>query len=165
MASFDIQSKMDMQLLDNAVNTINKEIQNRYDFKGTHFNLDWDKKANKLNLEVESEMKLDQAIDVILSKCNKQGLDLNGFDFSKEHYASGKIIKKEIAIKNGLDQTDAKKVVKLIKDSGLKVQTAIMDEMVRVTGKKIDDLQDVIQLCNSKSAEIKIPMQYLNMKS
>jgi len=93
----------------------------------------------------------------------RQGLDGNAFDLSKEPYPSGKIVKKEVIVKNGIAQDDAKKIVKLIKDSGLKVQVAIMDDIIRVTGKKIDDLQEVIQFC--RTADIKIPLQYVNMKS
>jgi uncharacterized protein YajQ (UPF0234 family) len=85
------------------------------------------------------------------------------YDLSQEPFQSGKIVKKEVNVRNGIKQEDAKKIVKLIKDSGLKVQAAIMDDMVRVTGKKIDDLQEVIQA--SKSWGLEIALQYVNMKS
>jgi uncharacterized protein YajQ (UPF0234 family) len=93
----------------------------------------------------------------------KQGLDPLAFDMSKEPYVSGKVSKKEVPVRNGLKQEDAKKVVKLIKDSGLKVQAAIMDDMVRVTGKKIDDLQEVIKLAGGSN--LGVPLQYINMRS
>jgi hypothetical protein len=93
----------------------------------------------------------------------RQGLDANCYDMSKEILPSGKIVKKTIPVRNGLAQDDAKKIVKMIKESGLKAQPAIMDDIIRVTGKKIDDLQDIIQLC--KSSDLKIPLQYVNMKS
>jgi cyclic-di-GMP-binding protein len=163
MPSFDIQSKVDGQTLDNAINVVTREINNRYDFKGTNVLIELDKKAFKIKVEVDSEMQLEQLIDVLVSRSMRQGLDANCFDFSKEHYPSGKIIRKEISVKNGLAQEDAKKVVKLIKESGLKVQVAIMDDTVRVTGKKIDDLQDVIKLCNG--ANLDFPLQYDNMKN
>ena len=89
-------------------------------------------------------MKLKQVIDVLISRSMKQGLDPQAFDFSKEPFQSGKVYKKSIPIRNGLAMEDAKKIVKMIKDSGLKVQVQIMDDIVRVTAKKIDDLQDVI---------------------
>jgi uncharacterized protein YajQ (UPF0234 family) len=82
---------------------------------------------------------------------------------TKEHSASGKYIRKTIAIKNGIDRDNAKKIVKLIKDSGLKVQAAIMDDVIRITAKKIDELQDVIQLC--RSSNLDLPLQYINMKN
>jgi cyclic-di-GMP-binding protein len=101
-------------------------------------------------------------MDVIISRSIKQGLDPLAFDFSKEIQPSGKIVKKEVPVRNGLKQEDAKKVVKTIKDSGLKVQAQIMDDLVRVTGKKIDDLQNVIAKC--KSSVTDLPLQYLNFR-
>lgn len=163
MPSFDIVSKVDTQTLDNAVNTVKKEILARYDFKGSHVSIELNKKDLALNVEVESDMKLTQVIDVLISRSMRQGLDGNIYDLSKEPYQSGKVFKKDIPIRNGIKQEDAKKIVKLIKDSGAKVQAAIMDDIVRVTGKKIDDLQDVIQ--KTKEANLGIPLQYVNMKS
>lgn len=163
MPSFDISSKVDLQTLDNAVNTVKKEIQNRFDFKGNHVVIELNKKDYKVQLEADSDMKMEQICDVLLSRSMRQGLDSRAFDLSKEPYPSGKVVKKEVPVKNGIAQEDAKKIVKLIKDSGLKVQAAIMDDIIRVTGKKIDDLQDVIQLC--KTSELPIPLQYVNMKS
>jgi hypothetical protein len=93
----------------------------------------------------------------------KQGIEPSSFDFSKEAYPSGKIFKKDISVRNGLKQEDAKKIVKLIKDSGFKVQVAIMDDIVRVTGKKIDDLQEVMAAC--KAGNLGLPLQFINMKS
>lgn len=163
MPSFDIASKVDLQTLDNVINVVKKEISTRFDFKGNHVEIDLDKKTMILKLEVESDMKLQQVEDVIISKSLKQGLDAKAFDFSKTHYASGKYVRKEITVRNGLDKDAAKKIVKLIKDSGAKVQAAIMDDIIRVTGKKIDDLQDIIRLCNG--ANLEMPLQYTNMKS
>lgn len=162
MPSFDIVSKVDTQTLDNAINTVNKEITNRYDFKGSHVNIELNKKDLSLAIEVESEMKLDQVIDVLLNRTIKQGLDANIYDLTKAHYQSGKVVKKDITVRNGIKQEDSKKIVKMIKDSGAKVQAAIMDDIVRVTGKKRDDLQEVIQLLRSGS--LNIPLQYVNMK-
>lgn len=163
MPSFDIVSKVDLQTLDNAINTVKKEINNRYDFKGSPVEIDLDKKEMIVKLEVESDMKLDQVIDVLISRSMRQGLAAEIYDLSKEHYVSGKVVKKEVPVRNGIKQEDAKKVVKMIKDAGLKVQAAIMDDIVRVTGKKIDDLQEVIQKC--REANLGIPLQYVNMKS
>ncbi|SJZ70843.1 hypothetical protein SAMN04488128_1011291 [Chitinophaga eiseniae] len=163
MPSFDIVSKVDLQTLDNAVNTVKKEITNRFDFKGSHVVIELNKKELVLNIEVDSDMKLGQVLDVLISRSMRQGLEATIYDQSKEPYQSGKVYKKEVPIRNGIKQEDAKKIVKLIKDSGLKVQAAIMDDIVRVTGKKIDDLQDVIQKC--REANLSIPLQYINMKS
>jgi len=163
MPSFDIASSVDLQTLDNAVNVVKKEIANRFDFKGSPVEIDLDKKEYLIKVEVESDMKMKQVIDVIISRSMKQGIDASAFNFEKDAYPSGKVIKKEIPVKNGLKQEDAKKVVKVIKDSGLKVQAQIMDDIVRVTGKKIDDLQDVIAAL--KGAGLGMPLQFNNMKS
>lgn len=133
MPSFDIQSKVDGQTLDNAVNVVKKEILNRWDFKGTHVSIELDKKEMKIEVEVETDMKLEQAIDVLLTKAMRQGLEATCFDLSKDFSASGKYIRKTIPVKNGLSKEDAKRIVKLIKDKGAKVQAAIMDDLVRVT--------------------------------
>ena len=162
MPSFDIVSKVDAQILDNAVNVTKKEIENRFDFKGSHVVIDLDKKEFLIKVETDSEMQMKQLTDVLLSRSMKQGIAPEAFDFSKEVKQSGKVVKKDVPVRNGLKQDDAKKVVKLIKDSGLKVQVQIMDDLVRVTGKKIDDLQDVIQLC--KNGNLEIPLQYINMR-
>lgn len=163
MPSFDIASKVDLQTLDNAVNTVKKEIANRFDFRDSPVEIDLNKKDFILNVSVESDMKMKQVIDVLISRSMKQGIDASAFNFDKDAYPSGKVVKKEIPVKNGLKQDDAKKIVKLIKDSGLKVQAQIMDDIVRVTGKKIDDLQDVIAAC--KTANLGMPLQFINMKS
>jgi cyclic-di-GMP-binding protein len=152
-----------LQTLDNAVNTVEKEIKNRFDFKGNHVVIDLNKKDFKLNLEGESDMKLNQIIDVLISKSMKQGLAAEIYDLSKEPYQSGKIVKKEVPVRNGIKQEDAKKIVKLIKDSGLKVQAAIMDDIIRISAKKIDDLQQVIQA--SKGWDLGLALQYVNMKN
>ena len=163
MPSFDIASKVDIQTLDNAVNTIKKEISNRFDFKNSPVEISLNKKNYLITLEVESDMKMKQVIDVLISRSMKQGIDSNAFDFSKDAHQSGKVLKKEVPVTNGLKQDDAKKIVKIIKDSSLKVQVQIMDDIVRVTGKKIDDLQAVIAVC--KQANLQFPLQFINMKS
>lgn len=163
MPSFDISSKVDLQKLDNAINTVNKEISTRFDFKNSPVKIDLNKKDFVLHLEVESDMKMKQVIDVIISRAMKQGIEASAFNFEKDAYPSGKVVKKDVPVQNGLKQDDSKKVVKLIKESGLKVQVAIMDDIVRVTGKKIDDLQDVIALCRNSS--LGLPLQFINMKS
>jgi uncharacterized protein YajQ (UPF0234 family) len=94
MPSFDIASKVDIQLLDNAVNVVRKEITNRFDFRDSHVVIDLNKKDFTILLEADSDMKLDQIIDVLISRSMKQGIDGNAFDFSKDAYPSGKVVKK-----------------------------------------------------------------------
>ncbi len=163
MPSFDIVSKVEAQALENAVNVTSKEITNRFDFKGSHVLIDLDKKEFLIKVETDDDMKMRQLVDVLISRAHKQGIAPEAFDTSKEGAQSGKVWKKQVKVRNGLVQEDAKKIVKLIKDAGLKVQAAINDDLVRVTGKKIDDLQEVIQLC--KTANLGIPLQYVNMRS
>ena len=163
MPSFDIVSKVDPQILDNAVNVTKKEVTNRFDFKDSAVLIELNKKDMKIDLEADSDMQIKQIVDVLISRSMKQGLDPLAFDFSKEPFQSGKITKKEVPVRNGLKMEDAKKVTKLIKDSGLKVQPAIMDDLVRVTAKKIDDLQAIIKLCNG--ANLGIALQFINMRS
>ena len=161
--SFDITSQIEHTEVVNAINQATKEVANRFDFKGSHVVIELNKKDFTVSLEADSDMKLGQIRDVMISRSIKQGLAAEIYDFSKEPYQSGKVVKQEVAVRNGIKQEDAKKIVKLIKDSGLKVQAAIMDDIVRVTGKKIDDLQDVIQA--SKSWNLGIALQYVNMKN
>lgn len=163
MPSFDIMSKVDAQHLDNAVNVTQKEVVNRYDFKGATVVVDLNKKDMKINLETDDDMKMRQLVEILINKANKQGISPHAFDLSKDAYQSGKTVKQEVVVKNGLKQDDAKKIIKLIKDAGMKVQTQIMDDIVRVTAKKIDDLQEVIQLC--KTTELDMALQFENMRS
>lgn len=163
MPSFDFVSKVDAQALDNAVNVVSKEIANRFDFKGSHLVIDLDKKTYTLKVETDDDMKMKQLMDVLVSRAHKQGIAPEAFDMSKEGSMIGKVWKKEITVRNGLKQEDAKKIVKLIKDSGLKVQASINEDLVRITGKKIDDLQAVIQA--SKGWNLGLPLQVENMRS
>lgn len=163
MPSFDIVSKIDGQTLDNAINNAKKEILNRYDFHSSKSTIELDKKTNSVTIVTEDDMRLKAIQDSIISRMVKQQLDPKALDFGEEHYASGNMIRKEIKIKEGIDKETAKKIVKKIKDSNLKVQPSIMDDQVRVTAKKIDDLQAVISLCRSE--DFGQPLQYINMRS
>lgn len=163
MPSFDIISKVDAQAVENAINVAKKEIVNRYDFHGSKTEIDFNKKDLTLLLTTENEMRLDAALDIIINRGLKQGIDARSYDVSKEHYASGATIKKEVKLKNGLDKETMKKIAKAIKDSGLKVQASQMDNIVRVTAKKIDDLQEVIALL--RKGDFGFPLQFDNMKN
>ena len=163
MASFDIVSKVDLQSLDNAINTVRKEIITRWDFRDSKTEIDLDKKAMNIHVVTEDEMKINQIGDIIISRCMKQGISGESLDFGKEQYASGNMVKKDIKIKQGIDKETSKKVAKSIKETGLKVQTSIMEDQVRVTGKKLDDLQAVMAHC--RAGDFGIPLQFDNMKS
>lgn len=163
MPSFDIVSKSDMQLIDNAINIAKKEILNRFDFHGSKTSIELDKKANSITVMTENDMRLDAIMDIISGRMIKQKVDPKCLDRKKEHYPSGNMIRKDIIIKKGIDKETAKKIQRDIKDSGLKVQAQIMDDQLRVTGKKIDDLQMVISLVSGKTYDV--ALQFDNMKS
>lgn len=163
MPSFDIVSKIDLQTLDNAINNAKKEILNRYDFQSSQSSIDLDKKANQIIIITEDDMRLKAIEDSIISRAMKQNLDPKSLDMSKEAQVSGKMIRKEIKIREGVDKEEAKKIVAKIKASGIKVQASIMDDQVRVQSKKIDDLQSVISLMRTENFEI--PLQFINMRS
>ncbi len=163
MASFDIVNKVDAQLLDNSINIARKEIINRFDFNGSKSEITLDKKGMSVHITTENEMRVNSIIDVIRQRMIKQGLSPLCLDFNKEHYASGVLVKKDIKVKEGIDKDVARKIVKDIKDSKLKVQAQMQDDQVRVTAKKIDDLQAVIALM--RSGQYDLPLQFINMKS
>lgn len=162
MPSFDIASKTDTQTLDNSINVARKEILGRFDFKGSNSIIDLDKKNVSLTITTEDEMRLNSIIDAIRSRMIKQKLDPRCMDVSKEHYSSGMFFKKEIKIREGIDKENSKKIIKIIKDSKLKVTAQLMDDIIRVSGKKIDDLQGVIAAL--RTSDIDIPLQFINMK-
>jgi cyclic-di-GMP-binding protein len=162
MPSFDITSKLDAQLLDNAVNVARKEILNRWDFRDSKSSIDLNKKELSIQISTENDMRLDAILDAIHSRMIRQGLDPRGLDESKEHYPSGPMIKKDIKVRQGIEKEAAKKIIKEIKDSKLKVSAQVMDDIIRVSAKKIDDLQAVIALCRAGNYEI--PLQFTNMK-
>jgi cyclic-di-GMP-binding protein len=102
-------------------------------------------------------------VDILLSRLVKQGIDGRSLDLTKEEYPSGPVVKKELPVRTGVDKEMSKKIVKLIKDSNIKVQASIMDDIIRVTGKKTDDLQEVIAML--RGSKLEIPLQFVNMKS
>lgn len=163
MPSFDIVNEIDLQKLDNAINVAVKEITSRYDFHGSKTELNLDKKTMIITFITENDMRIKAIQDILISRMMKQGLDSAALDFGKEHYASGNMIRKEVTVKKGIDKETAKKLVKVIKDSGLKVQASIMDDQLRVTGKKLDDLQAVI--AQVKGYDAGIPLQFTNFRS
>ncbi len=161
MPSFDIVSKVDMQEVDNAVNQAIKEVEQRYDFKGTD---------NEIKLENESltilaadDYKLQAIKDILIAKLIRRSVSPKCFDYGKEEAASGGAVRVKAAILQGISKEKGKEVVKVIKETKLKVQAQMMEEQVRVTGKKIDDLQEVMQVLKGK--DLGIELQYENMRS
>ncbi|MDH5648844.1 MAG: YajQ family cyclic di-GMP-binding protein [Gammaproteobacteria bacterium] len=159
MPSFDIVSEIDMHELTNALDQVNREVGNRYDFKGSDAKIEL--KDNVVGLEAETEFQLEQMLDILYNKMAKRGIELGCLD-AQEPSMSGKRALQKIKLQQGIDKELAKKIVKLVKDSKLKVQAAIQGEQVRVTGKKKDDLQQVIAFL--KETDISLPMQYVNFR-
>lgn len=162
MASFDIVSKVEIQSVDNAINVAKKELDTRYDLRGTNSEISLDKKAVTVAVSSNNDMNIDSIVKIILSRFTKQKLDVNCLDLTKETFASGSLVKKDIPVKQGLDKETCKKITKLIKDSKLKVKSQIMDDVIRVSGKSLNDLQAVIAKC--RTAELEVPLQFINMK-
>ena len=162
MASFDIISKVDPQIMDNAINVARKEIMNRYDFRDTKGSLEFDKKNNEVHNSMENDMRVQHTEDVLIGKMVKQGLDATALDFTKEPYQSGAMLKKDIKVKAGIDKETSKKIMKLIKDSKLKVQASIQGDAVRVSGAKRDDLQATMALVRKEMPEL--PLSFNNFR-
>lgn len=162
MPSFDIVNKIDLQLLDNAINITKKEIINRFDFRGSQSEIELNKKEKNIHILTEDDMRLKSIIEVLRMRMIKQNLDPKVLDEGKQHYASGNKIKKDIKIKEGIDSESSKKILKEIKESKVKVTAQKMDDLIRVQSKKIDDLQKIITLC--RQGDYGIPLQFQNMK-
>lgn len=159
MPSFDIISEVDQHELTNAVDQANREIQNRYDFKGTNAKIE--SSENNLTLQAESDFQLEQMADILRMKMAKREVDIKCLEFG-EVEESLKQARQPVVIKQGIDKELAKRIVKMIKESKLKVQAAIQGEQLRITGKKRDDLQQVINLV--KEANLAIPLQFTNFR-
>ncbi len=164
MPSFDIVSEIDLQEIDNAVNQTSKEIGTRFDFRGGQSKIELDKTAKKVTIHADDELKLRSIVQIFEQRLTKRQVDIRFLDYSDAEEAGGRILRQVVTLKNGIDKETAKKVTKTIKDSGLKVQAQIQDEQVRVTGKKIDDLQAAIQHLKADKS-LGLPLQFVNMRS
>ncbi|HCY11937.1 MAG: YajQ family cyclic di-GMP-binding protein [Deltaproteobacteria bacterium GWC2_55_46] len=162
MPSFDIVSKTDIQEVDNAVNQAIKEMQQRYDFKGSKSEIKWEKKDD-ITILADDDGKLRNVIDILQTKLVKRGVALKSLEYGKVEDASGNMKRQVIKVLQGIPSDKAKEITKLVKDSKLKVQTQIMDDQIRVTAKKIDDLQEAIQTIKAKDMDISL--QFMNMRS
>jgi uncharacterized protein YajQ (UPF0234 family) len=162
VASFDIVSRVDLQEVDNAVNIAKKAIQSRYDFRNSKTEIVLDKKEKKIQVTTEDDMKLRAVQDVLIENLVKRKIDRKSLEFQLAEPAAHGMLRRALAIKEGVDSDTARAIVKMIKDRKLKVQAAIQENQVRVTGKKIDDLQEVIQLVRASS--MPIPLQFVNMQ-
>lgn len=159
MPSFDIVSEIDMNQAKNAVENAKRELETRFDFRGVDAKIELNK--DHIELTAEADQQVMQLFDIFATKASKLQLDVSSFKIEKED-RHGKFITRHITIKQGIDKEVAKKVVKLVKDSGIKVQVAIQGEELRVTGKKRDDLQEVMQLV--RTSDLGQPFQFKNFR-
>lgn len=164
MPSFDVSSEMNWQELDNAINQTQKELSQRYDFKGAKVEFKLDQKARTLTLWISDENKLDAMRDAFQSKLIKRGLSLMSFEFKDPEAAFGSSLRQVATIQAGISKEKGKEIIQAIKDSKLKVQAQIQDEQVRVTGKNRDDLQAAIAHLRSKQDTLKVPMEFGNFR-
>lgn len=159
-SSFDIVSKVDLTEVKNAIQQTMREIENRFDFKGSVSNVELE--GDHLKLHSDDEYKLNQLIEVLQGKLIKRGVSTKALELGKLEPAAKMTVRQEVKLKQGLDSDTARKIVKLIKDSGKKVTTQIQGDQVRVTGKSKDDLQAVMQLL--RSADLPVDLQFINYR-
>ena len=160
MPSFDIVSKTDIPEVDNALGNIRREIETRFDFKGSKCSIE--RKDNTLTLLADDEPKLNQMHELLKIHLTRRKVDPSALDFKTLERASGDTVRQEIIVKQGIEKELAKRLVKDIKDSKLKVQVAIQGDELRVSGKKRDDLQEAIAFV--KGLKVDQPLQYLNFR-
>lgn len=158
--SFDIVSKPDMQEVKNALQQVEKEIETRYDFKGSVSKIDHD--GDKLTLHSDDEYRLTALRNVLETKFMKRGVDIKFIDYGKIEEATKGTVRQEATLKNGIPTDKAKVITKMIKDKGLKVNAQIQDQQVRVTAKAKDDLQSVIAAV--KAADLDFPVEFTNYR-
>ena len=161
MPSFDIVSKVDMQEVDNAVNQTVKEIAQRYDFKGSKCEVTLEKEC--LKVLADDDFRLKSIIDILQSKFIKRGISVKALQYGKAESASSGMVRQVITIQQGISKEKGKEINGVIKETKLKVQSQIQDDQVRVTGKNIDDLQEVIRILKGKDLDVE--MQFINFRS
>ncbi|ABG42810.1 protein of unknown function DUF520 [Paraglaciecola sp. T6c] len=159
MPSFDIVSEIKLEEVRNAVENANRELSTRFDFRGVEASFEL--KENIVTMSCDSDFQLKQMLDILRGTCVKRGVDTAAFE-EKDVQHIGKIYKQAIAFKEGIEQPVAKKLIKMIKDAKIKVQASIQGDQVRVTGKKRDDLQQVMAL--AKSSDLEQPLQFTNFR-
>ena len=160
--SFDIVSEVNMQEVDNAINQARKEIGQRYDFKGSHSSIELNQKEKTITVISDDEFKLKSVIDILQNKLIKRGVSLKALKYGTIEPAASSTVRQVIALRVGIEKDDARLVVKMIKDSKLKVQAQIMDDQVRVSGKNKDDLQAVMAML--RNADLAFAMQFTNYR-
>jgi len=163
MPSVDVVSKVDQQALDNAINNVKREISTRFDFKNVKSEITFDRKAKYIHIVTGDDWKVKAVTEMLIGQCTRLKVDPKCLDLKEIEPTSHGTVKMDILIKEGIPKETGQKIVKLIKGLKIKVQPAIQDDQVRITGKKIDDLQEIMRLL--KEQDYNIPLQFANMKS
>lgn len=161
--SFDIVSEVNLQEVDNAINQARKEIAQRYDFKGSKSSIDLNQKEKSLTVISDDDFKLKSVVDILQNKLIKRGVPVKALSYGTVEPAAGSTVRQVMTLRVGIDKEHAKLIVKMIKDTKLKVQAQIMDDQVRVSGKNKDDLQSVMAML--RGAELDFAMQFTNYRS
>ena len=161
MPSFDVVSELNLMEVENAFNQARKELAQRFDFKGTSTDLERQQEGAIL-VKANSEGRAEAAYGVLLEKLAKRGVPLEGLDPQKVEPAAGGHVRQLVKLKKGIKAEDAKRIVALVKESGLKVQASIQGDAVRITGKKKDDLQGIMQAV--RGAQLGIPILFQNFR-
>ena len=154
MPSFDIVSEIDTQEIDNAINQARKELATRFDFKGSNASIEWNAKESKIELKAEDGTRLKSLHEIVIGKLAKRNIDLRNVERKDPAISPLGHATQDFVIKQGLDGEKAKEIVKAIKAADFKVQSALQERQIRVTGKKRDELQEVIAFCRSRDFEV-----------
>ena len=160
--SFDVVSKVDLQEVLNAVQQATKEISQRFDFKGSKSSIELNKDKHEITLVSDDESKLKTVIDILQTKLVKRGVSLKALSYGKIEQAAGNTVRQIVTLQQGIPVDKAKEIVKLIKDTKMKVQAEIQKDQVRVRAKKIDDLQATITLLKGK--DLGIHIEFINYR-
>lgn len=162
MPSVDIVNEVDLQEVDNAVNNTKREVSTRYDFRESNTEVEFNRKEKTISLQTSDDMKMQALHDMIIGNFVKRKVDPKCLEFGENEGSSSGQIRCKVSLEEGIAKETAQKIVKLIKSMKLKVQPAIQEDQVRVTGKKIDDLQEVMAMLRKE--DLGIPLQFTNMK-
>ncbi len=160
--SFDIVSEVNLQEVDNAVNQARKEIGQRYDFKGSGSSLEYNAREKSITLLSDDDFHMKAVVDVLQNRLTKRGIPLKAVAFGPLEPAAGSTVRRRLTLRVGIDAENARLLVRMIKETKLRVQAQIMEDQVRVTGKSKDDLQSIISMI--RSAELNFAVQFTNYR-
>ncbi len=163
MPSLDVVSMVDLQSLDNAINNVRRDISSRFDFRNVKSEITFDRKEKSIHIVTGDDLKAKAIKEMLIGRCTRLNVDPRCLVFKATEFTSHDAVKMDVEIKQGIPRETCQKIVKFIKSLDMKLQPVIQDDKIRVTGKKIDDLQKIMQLLSEEDYDI--PLQFINMKS